>query len=53
MVRFLLLLFAAFLLSGCFAIIDNSGEEKKVRSFIITEKEALDLIQRINQVSGR
>ena len=42
------LLFASILLCGCFAIVDDSSGERKVRSFIITNDETIDHLEKID-----
>ena len=48
MKKLICLLFASILLCGCFAIVDDSSGERKVKSYIIKNDEATDLIERID-----
>ncbi len=49
MLKLISLLLAVFLLSGCVAIVDESAQGRKVKSFLITNDETVDLIDRINE----
>ncbi len=47
MYRLIFLFLMTVLVSGCFAVVDNQGDVSRVKSFIITEDEALDLLDEV------
>jgi hypothetical protein len=47
--KMLLFLLASLVLGGCFAIVDEGSEGRKVKSFIITEEEALDILEKARE----
>ena len=38
-------------LGGCISIVDETQEGRRIRSFIVTSDETLDLMERIDKVS--
>ena len=48
MKKLICLLSLLVFLSGCLAIVDESSQGRKVKSFIITKDETLDLLERID-----
>jgi len=47
--KILLFLFPIVFLCGCVAIVDNRGEEKQVKSFIVPEKEVLVILDQAEE----
>jgi hypothetical protein len=47
MIRVSLMVFLVFFVSGCFAIVDHQGEVARVKTFIITDDDTLDLLERV------
>ena len=47
MVKIVVLCLAACFMAGCFAIVDNKGEVSNVKTFLITDDEALDLLDKV------
>jgi hypothetical protein len=50
MKRPFLILISVLLLNGCVAIVDESSGTRKVKSFIVTSDETLDLLERMDKV---
>ena len=48
--RLLLILTLMILLAGCVSIVDESSGTRKVKSFVITSDETLDLLERMDKV---
>jgi hypothetical protein len=47
MLRKALVLFLLIFMSGCFAIVDNQGEVSRVKTFVITDDETLELLDKV------
>ncbi len=47
--KYIYLFAATILFSGCFAIVDNSAEGRKVTSFMVTKDEAIDILDRVDE----
>lgn len=45
------MMISLLVLSGCISIVDETQDGRKVRSFIVTSDETLDLMERIDKVS--
>ncbi|MBN2120293.1 MAG: hypothetical protein JW734_04495 [Candidatus Omnitrophica bacterium] len=48
MKKVLLLFCIALLLGGCFSIVDDTGEHRRVKSFGITNDEVLDMLEEMD-----
>ncbi|MFC1514802.1 hypothetical protein ACFL5X_02765 [Candidatus Omnitrophota bacterium] len=44
-----LLICVTLLLSGCVSFVDDSGENRKVKSFLITNDETLDMMEEMDK----
>lgn len=51
MCRILVILFAILFINGCVAVVDHQGKVSSVKSFIITDDETLDLLEKADQKS--
>jgi len=49
MKNFLLFLFFGLFACGCFAIVDESSDGRKVKSFMITHDETLDMLRQMDE----
>ena len=44
----LIMAFVSVLVCGCFAIVEHQGEVARVKTFLITDDDTLDLLDRVN-----
>ncbi|MDD3297033.1 MAG: hypothetical protein PHU64_06730 [Candidatus Omnitrophica bacterium] len=49
MKKILLGIAALLFINGCFAVVDDSSGERKVKSFMITQEETLDIVEKANE----
>ncbi|MFA7677714.1 MAG: hypothetical protein WCY34_06060 [Candidatus Omnitrophota bacterium] len=49
MKKVLLGVVALLFMSGCFAVVDDSSGERKVKSFMITQEETLSIVEKADQ----
>ena len=49
--KIFLLLLAALSFYGCIALVDERGEERKVKSFIMPKREVLDTLDKIDNIA--
>lgn len=51
MLRETCMLFLAILLTGCVAFVNEGSEERKVNSFVISDKEVTDILDQTREKS--